>query len=112
MERVNLELDVNGNTWVVDVSADSIKRWHDMSEVNLDSARSLLTSLCLGLISSYDEELLEEATKSSLQEFIGFASGNNIPTSSLDENMQRILAIYETLYQTLMEHCDQFRVKH
>jgi hypothetical protein len=111
-ERIEITIDVNEELWTIEVSETSIIKWFEMGEVNLESARNLLRSLCLGMIGSYDESLIVRATNECVSEFINFASGAEYSYESQEPAMQSILSIYEKLYQTMMEYCDRFRIKH
>jgi len=95
--------------WVVTISEASVKRWHDLSEVELDRAKDLLRSLVLGIINSNEPEILMRIAETNTWYLIAYAQGEDIEDQEVLSDLNQV---YDMVFDKLIEHCDQYRMKH
>ena len=109
-DTVTFTIELEGREpWQVTIGESSVKRWHDLSEVELERAKDLLRSLVLGIVNSNEPEILMRIAETTPWYLVAYAQGEEIGDLEIMRDLTRV---YDIVFEKLIEHCDQYRVKH
>lgn len=121
-KRVNFEIEgltPESHPWDISISEESLKRWHDISEIDLDESKRLIRSLALGALQSQAQdsnpengELMMDLMLNDTERFVRYTKGEEIPDLDTESSLGKLDAVVGRFFNKLIELCDKYRVRH